>query len=94
MGHHLYDENRYEFKCGVCGSTAYGHKGRCVCGICKARAVDLRIIYEKECSRLSLLASDARTVAYRPIAAALQAAFELGRKDCETEMEAAGFRHP
>lgn len=30
-------ENQYEYRCGSCGVTAYGHKGRCTCDDCKAK---------------------------------------------------------
>ena len=28
-------ENQYEFECGGCGGHFLGHKGRCICDVCR-----------------------------------------------------------
>lgn len=42
----LTKENQYEFKCGVCGVTAYGPKGSCACDTCKGRTQSFRALFK------------------------------------------------
>ena len=41
-------ENQYEYRCGICSVTAYGHRGRCVCDDCLALEPKLENILARE----------------------------------------------